>query len=1028
MNPNTILQSKLSKPIRDLKLMLSPLITEKGDPKTNLIQVDERKTFYVPGALYEQLFGLLEQARLEGRSLHYSERQETDTLTHSGIMLDFDIYQPIKESQLSERIFKSIASKIGLELNKLVDYEKIPNFHVFFIRKDQPMVVDNKHPIYNNVSGSTVIYKDGIHILIPELQFIKGFKGYFAQQLLKNGHIKKVFEGLQLVGDADSMLDQASTSVPVHFFGNSKPSKLAYKLTNIIYLEYNEDILNYTPQSIKVTEANAIYTIDGQGKDINLTYELSLGYYLPAINGKPTWLKKRPIEFKVELETKIKLIVEKTTSLISRDELDDNNNSVDILSVTDAEAAYLKKMLGIIDISYATDYDKWFKVICAIAHTSTRYKSLAIWFSHRCPESWSQAAIDKAWSDALKGSTKEPVTKGSIKYWARMTSPAKFKEVDKESYIQRVATAVYEYDGKIEQADASEIVHSMVSDKFLSVSDEKGNDHWYEFIMPGQQMKYGQVFKWRPQIKPDQLYRFIGKHLPKVYAEQIQRIKDRRDAATDEAEAKYLTKVISNLQMYRTKLGNNGFQKGIIEQCAIRFRDYNFISEVDTYPNICGVGNGVLILGANPRLITGYHEYKIMKHTSIDYYPFDPSNEKTQMLLKAFKDIFPEEDVFNYMLFHAATGLDANLAACILTILVGGGQNGKSFFVTMVHNTLENMYCASGKSALLTAPMEKGEAANSAQMHMLGKRWFYFDEFNKYENLNVGRIKNIVNPGWQSGRDIYTGQCNFQVTCNAMTLSNYDFVIDTTDHGTWRRIYYYRNKTKFCKNPNADRGEKPVDTKFMDVYCKDKEFKESMLSILVEWKRVLCVKYGDDLKNVPVPTIARETAVYRGTQDTMAKFISKWLIYSPFDTSNITIADVAIKYIEWYRTQTKRVLTSLEVESLLENSCLTPNIITVDNIKVLQHHRLKNQIDDPVREGEKILTAGTAYDTDLVITSGDFHKSVGYGNLRVDVSDGFDVSNVSDGYSDPTVSFRDPKHIQLQAERRPVDNIDDLDI
>jgi phage/plasmid-associated DNA primase len=233
-----------------------------------------------------------------------------------------------------------------------------------------------------------------------------------------------------------------------------------------------------------------------------------------------------------------------------------------------------------------------------------------------------------------------------------------------------------------------------------------------------------------------------------------------------------------------------------------------------------------LKIGPDPILIKGFHEYKISKFTETDYVPYDPENPYVKTLMKAFSDIFPENDVRDFMLYHASTGLDARESACLLLLLVGGGQNGKSFFAKMVHNTLGNMYCAAGKSALLTAPIERAENANSAQMQMRDKRYFYFDEFNKCEVLNTGRVKAIVNPGWQSGRDLNQRQSNFRNTCNPVALSNFDFIIDTTDHGTWRRIYYYRNKVKFTDKPNPNnRYEKMVDTRYMDEYTNDPLFK-----------------------------------------------------------------------------------------------------------------------------------------------------------------------------------------------------------
>jgi hypothetical protein len=172
-----------------------------------------------------------------------------------------------------------------------------------------------------------------------------------------------------------------------------------------------------------------------------------------------------------------------------------------------------------------------------------------------------------------------------------------------------------------------------------------------------------------------------------------------------------------------------------------------FCDALDTYEDIIGVGNGVLKIGQSPQLIKGYHEYKISRFTETEYVPFDMNNPHIRTLLQAFRDIFPEEDVFKFMLYHASTGLDCKSCAGLLLLLVGGGQNGKSFFAQMIHETLGDMYCATGKPGLLINTHERSNEANSAQMQLRGKRYFYFDEFNKCSVLDPARIKTICNPG-----------------------------------------------------------------------------------------------------------------------------------------------------------------------------------------------------------------------------------------------------------------------------------------
>jgi phage/plasmid-associated DNA primase len=329
------------------------------------------------------------------------------------------------------------------------------------------------------------------------------------------------------------------------------------------------------------------------------------------------------------------------------------------------------------------------------------------------------------------------------------------------------------------------------------------------------------------------------------------------------------------------------------------------------------------------------------------------------MLMKVFADIFPEPDVFTYMLCLASTGLDSREASGIFTALVGGGQNGKTFFMKMVHNTLGNQYCAALKSALLTSPNERGDSANSSQMQMRGKTMCYFDEFNKSEIINVSRLKSLANPGYQSGRDLHEKQSNFKNTCNVIALSNYEFIIEMTDHGTWRRFYSYRNKVKFCENPDPNNiYEKKVNTKLIEDVANNAMYLEDMLSILTEYNRILRTEYCGDIKNIPVPTIKYETEVFRNKQDSLNRFITTHMVHSP-QADNMAIVTISNRYREWYKQWIKKELTSIDAESQLENSRLSGDMFMYNNNKMLKGYRIKSTPEEPLCDGESTINEVT---------------------------------------------------------------------
>ncbi len=956
-----IAQKNVSRSIRNLNMFFTTnqFITEKHNQQTNIIDSQAKRTYNVPETHLEELFQALNQCRLDGRMVHYLERQESAQYQHSGIMIDFDRYQTSKEQQITEQHFVNLTRHLCKLLIDCLNYEEHSTkndelvFHIFYIRK--PSVV----PELNNKSlPEGTWYKDGFHILIPELQITKGAKRFLLKEILSRNILKLSFRDIDGPFPPDKMLDNGSACNPVHFFGCSKPGKVAYGLTHVFRITFH----------VGETESDRSLVPLDKVPPCNMVYELSLAFYMPTFSGAATWLTKRKYNVRPQYETVIQTLSEKHEPGIFQDEeLRRDDEDLSIVNINNPRARYISQLLRLLGPTFVEDYDAWFKVVCAVAHCGTTedYKTIAREFSKRRPTAWSAAAFETVWREALNHKTgKAPVTLGSIIYWAKTSSPATFAETKKTYYGEILRKHVYANGGHLEHAPAADVCFAMCGDKYavdVGINDMTGRSGycWYEFVTPGQFMKKGEVYKWRKELTPDNMHLFISDHLPKVYSQVSDDIKMRKDNAKEKEEATYWNGVGKALFSSTTRLGNSGYQNGVITQSQYRFRRRGFSDELDSYEDIIGVGNGILKIGVEPQLIKGFHEYRISKYTEIDYVPFDANDPPTATLLQAFRDIFPEPDVFNFMMIHAATGLDNRESSCILTLLVGGGQNGKSFFAKMIHNALGHMYCASGKSSLITAPLERSENANSAQMQQKDKRYFYIDEFNKSELLNTGRIKMMVTPQWQSGREMYSKQGNFRNTSNPICFSNFDFVVDTTDHGTWRRIYYYKNKVKFCRDPQPDNPyEKKEDRRFIDQYANDPVYRQAMLSIMTHYYSIYQSVYHGDLSTVPVPTIAYETEEFRNRQDALNKFITQMIVKSP-GAEPVSMSTLSTKYTSWYdqNIRQKSAQTVPEIQAQMENSRIAQSLERrTCTVVFLVGHRIKDRPEDPLMAGEEHLT------------------------------------------------------------------------
>ena len=243
-------------------------------------------------------------------------------------------------------------------------------------------------------------------------------------------------------------------------------------------------------------------------------------------------------------------------------------------------------------------------------------------------------------------------------------------------------------------------------------------------------------------------------------------------------------------------------------------------------------------------------------------------------------------------------------------------------------------------------------------MQLKGRRFGYVEETKKDEILNDQRLKEIVNAGDISARDLNTKQDCFEVTANIMLGQNYDFIIKTRDHGTWRRIRHYTSKVQFRSNPNPDNPfDRKEDPRYLNEYVKDPNCLTAMLSILVYFYERLQNEYGGQLKNIKCETLERETEIFRNRQDTMNLFITELVVESPEYEESYSIDEVGNRYHSWLQARTRG--TNMKRDELSEeilNSALQKYIIRRENLpSIIKGIRILSHSSELLNEPEKYI-------------------------------------------------------------------------
>ncbi len=900
-------QENQDKVFRNLKTFIQTpeFITTKGDPKTNIVDrcaLFHSKigamTYYIPDDKIPKFFKFMEICRKNNMKMMLYERQ----LEYSGIMVDFDIFQKDDTVYIDNGVIQDVCNKLFNIIKKYVDLSNpVPEYtedsfkiYVAVIKKPKIVFNDEKK-----------CYKDGFHILIPSIKIKRDLKKLIIQKCMDEDIFKSSFRKVKVAEGYSyrDFLDTNSAHVPCHFLGShSKTGTPPYILVKAFVFDiFREDLLD------EDFVATAIDNADFVNNPPNLLcQELSLNWEVEERRGR--------LIHKRKYEIKEKYLIELKRHQKAVDDLEDLNENINgqlsILNIHDPDAEYVESILDTLGPHRYTNFDEWFKVLCALSHTSRSYKSLADKFSQKCLEKYNPAAFDHFWNMACS-TTKNNLSIGSIHYWAKLDNPARYEELKGRSIFDMVGKKIYDIqvEGNLQHYDIAQILHKALRYKYAFDPAEGGV--WYEFVTEEEPHIKGEIYKWRKSHKqkgPSSLKRYTSEILTILLKKIINKIDGTLEEKKGDDQAQYHYMVKKNLQTSSKKLRDAGFKNGIIHECEQVFERLGFISSLDKDPEVIGVGNGLLKLGERVQFIQGFHDYSITMFTAVDYEEFNPYNDITKKLLITLRNLFPDDepDSFNFIMHYLASALDGKKKESLLLLLVGNGSNGKSFLVELLKETLSS-YAVKMPLSFLTSRQKNSENATPVLMSLINARFAYYSESEKSESLNTAKVKEVTGQETLGGRKNYGDYVNFKPTCHHLVTSNYDFEVNGTDHGIWRRLKKLKMKIKFCKKgvdnyDSTNPYERLADPSIGSTWPDNPQVRTAFLSILSYYYESLQKNYGGLVENVPHPNIMIETENFRNRQDKINNFINCSLVKTTDKDLMTPLTTIIEKYSRWHES------------------------------------------------------------------------------------------------------------------------------
>lgn len=775
---------------------------------------------------------------VKGTQEHLTEKQlECGPL---GIDLDFRYSEP--KRQYNKDHIGDLVDVLVEELHKM-----------FSIQDGFPIYVFEKQ----NINVKQDVIKDGIHMIVG-LNLESVAKGMLRERLLKK---MSIWEDMSLLNDWDSVLDENVFKglTAWQLYGSRKPGHEPYHLT----MMYQCDT--------QIEERSV--------KDFPMETDFHKLTLRNTSHETPFLKDEYKAEFERGKQRKRTRIVQGTPTEWNAVTLTASIEQLfSTLTVSEyvVQEAHLYVMC--LPATYYDDYSKWIRVGWALKNTDHRLFLSWVKFSSQSEKfKYSDIpSLQKQW-DSWRPN-QEMLTLRSIMYWVRTENQSEYDKIKEKSVDVALEEAIKEI--SCTELDIANILFQLYKDLFVCVDIK--SSRWFQYVHP----------KWEETDSGTELRKQLTniKGLYGIFAKKLAQVGQLMNSMTPDDERfapikKKYGKIVGIMTNILKKQGNK-----IMAEAAHTFYVKNFLQQLDSKNDLLCFTNGIIDFSTNT-FRQGLPEDYTSKCTKIPYIPLEELLPDTIQEVKSFMEqLFPDEELRNYMWDHAASVLIGKNTNQTFNIYIGEGRNGKSKFVELMSAVLGD-YKATVPISLITKDRTGIGSVSPEVANLVGIRYAVMQESSVRDKINEGPMKELTGGDEIQCRGLYKSPISFIPQFKLVMATNNLPGMDGKDEGTWRRIRACEFKSKFIETPNPEskyefKVDKNLDEKF-------EAWKPVFVSLLVD--RAFVTKGNVlDCKMVLV-----NSEKYRKDQDYLAAFASSYIRIEP--CGKIREPELYEVFTDWYK-------------------------------------------------------------------------------------------------------------------------------
>jgi phage/plasmid-associated DNA primase len=744
-------------------------------------------------------------------------------------------------------------------------YQKVIRDIVEDISESNLTCILLEKPPYKQTSNTKTFVKNGFHLHFPEIFLDKADQEvHLIPRVVDIIRSEKLFEYLG-IEDSGTVIDKQCCSVPWLLYGSKKEEFANPYLISRVY--------THAMKEISFEDAFKHYLIyDNHGRAINTKGRVK--YFAPRILSILPY-SREPKQIRAGLvpvlPTKIAKVKEQKI--------------YDKLSVTE-NLKLADKLLPMLSDERAENYTEWMTVGWVLYNISEGSEDgLQLWlkFSSRCGDKFDPTKCHYQW-DKMK---KTDMTIGTLKYYASIDNPEKYKEFKKdvsEKLLQDSISGGHNDIAKILFAEyGNEFVCSSVSNKT-----------WYQFIGHRWECIEEGIFL-REKIS-SVIVNMFKESRKNVYAVE------EPNSAGDEADEKQMSEKVKQLTRIIKDLKNASFKDNVMKEAREVFYDRRFKDKLDNNPYLIAFKNGVFDLKEDV-FRNGRPEDFMSKSMPINFVQFSENDEKVMQVYNFLEKVFPDTSVRTFFLDTSSEIFVGGNHRKIFQMWTGEGDNGKSVTQMFFENMLGNSLSIKIPTTLVCS---KKPLSGSAWPELAraggGVRAAWIEEIDESEEIYSGIVKHLTGNDsfvardlFEKGKDMKEIKPMFKLffICNKPVG-----FVGGGDKALWNRARVIPFEATFCRpnNPAPDTYEEQLRQKRFPM---DNEFAQKIPGLVEAFAWVLLQHRTKPKMMVEPEKVRSATNAYRQRNDVYRQFIEECI--KECDDGIISLVELYALLKDWYR-------------------------------------------------------------------------------------------------------------------------------